>query len=270
MQWAGATAFYLILSVPPLLIAAFSVGVVVVGPDVAREYITQQITQFLPAEQDVVTDIVSQTIEGRGPAAAISLAFLIFSGSRVFATLIAAINVMWAELPEPGFVRRQVTRIVMVFTVGGLLALAAALDLAVAFIGDDALPAPALALLQSQVLPALLAAAALFLLFRLIPRQAATWQTALAGALVGMLLLRIAQAAFTTDLNFGGGFESAYGPIAQAAVLFTWALVASGAVLLAAHLVAVLNDADARQPDGGGHKAPGETQARASRDGQEG
>src|SRR5690606_28225625 len=32
LQWAGAVAFYLVLSVPPLLIAAMSIGVVVVGP----------------------------------------------------------------------------------------------------------------------------------------------------------------------------------------------------------------------------------------------
>jgi membrane protein len=267
VQWAGAIAFYLVLSVPPLLIAAFSVGVVLVGEETARSYLTNQVTQFLPAEQDLVERIVGETIQARGPAAAISLVFLVFSGSRVFASLIAAINVMWEELPEPGFWRRQITRIVMVVTVGGIFALAALADLVIAFAGDmRALPAGVRGLFQSQLIPAALAFAALFLLYRIVPRQLPTAMTAVVGAFVGMIALRVAQAGFTAYLATIGGFESAYGPIAQGAVLLTWALVASAVVLLGAHLVAVLNNADRRRSRSGPprHPAPGERQARES------
>lgn len=250
IQWAGAVAFYLILSIPPLLIAGFSVAVVIVGEDTARTYLTDQIVQFLPAEEQVIRDVVGQTIGARGAASLVALAFLLFSGSRVFASLIAAINVMWSELPEPGFLRRQLTRLVMLVTVGALFATAGAIDLVVGVWGEELpLPAVLLILLRTQVLPALLAFSALLLLYRLVPRRAATWRTALVGALVGTILLRVAQAVFTAYLVTFGGFESAYGPIASAAVLMTWALVASGAVLLAAHLVAVLNaDQGAKGP----------------------
>ena len=267
VQWSGAIAFYLVLSVPPLIIAAFSVGVVLVGEEMARGYLTNQVTQFLPAEQDLVERIVGETIQARGPAAAISLGFLLFSGSRVFATLIAAINVMWEELPQPGFWRRQITRIVMVFTIGGIFALAALADLVIAFAGDmQALPTGVRTLFQSQVIPAALAFAALFLLYRIVPRQLPSAMTAFVGAFVGMIALRVAQGGFTAYLATIGGFESAYGPIAQGAVLLTWALVASMVVLLGAHLVAVLNNADRRRSRHGPerHPAPGEQQARDS------
>lgn len=267
LQWSGAVAFYLVLSVPPLIIAAFSVGVVLVGEETARGYLTNQVTQFLPAEQDLVERIVGETIQARGPAAAISLGFLLFSGSRVFATLIAAINVMWEELPQPGFWRRQITRIVMVFTIGGIFALAALADLVIAFAGDmQALPTGVRTLFQSQVIPAALAFAALFLLYRIVPRQLPSAMTAFVGAFVGMIALRVAQGGFTAYLATIGGFESAYGPIAQGAVLLTWALVASMVVLLGAHLVAVLNNADRRRSRHGPerHPAPGEQQARDS------
>ena len=33
LQWSGAVAFYLVLSVPPLLIAAVSIGVALIGAD---------------------------------------------------------------------------------------------------------------------------------------------------------------------------------------------------------------------------------------------
>jgi len=67
---------------------------------------------------------------------------------------------------------------------------------------------------QSQVVLALFIGSGLFLLFYLIPRNAATWRTALAGAIFGAVALRLAQALFTGYLRDFGGFDSAYGPIA--------------------------------------------------------
>jgi uncharacterized BrkB/YihY/UPF0761 family membrane protein len=49
LQWSGAVAFYLVLSVPPLLIAAVSIGVVLVGADRAQSFLVEQVAQFLPA-----------------------------------------------------------------------------------------------------------------------------------------------------------------------------------------------------------------------------
>lgn len=257
VQWSGALAFYLVLSVPPLLIAAFSVSVAVVGEDTAREYVAAQVTQFLPAQRDVVRQIATRTISASGAALPVAFAFLLFAGSRVFASLIAAINVMWREVPEPGFVRRQVVRIVMLLTTGVLFAVAGAADVAVALAGD-AIPAPVSLVVRAHILPGLLMAAALLLIFKLVPRRAATWESAIIGGVVGATMLRVAQAGFTAYLGVAGGFESAYGPIAGAAAVMTWALVASAAILIAAHLVAVLNQSDPEHDGAGGElRAPG-------------
>lgn len=248
MQWSGAVAFYLVLSVPPLVIAAFSVAVAVAGEAAARDFVTSQVTQFLPAQEDVVRQIASRTISVTGAAVPVSLAFLLFSGSRVFATLIAVINVMWQELPQPGFWRRQVVRVAMLVTTGVLLAVAGAIDVAIAIIGNE-VPAPVAILAQSQLLPAALLVAALLLLFKTVPRGAASWSSALTGAVAGAVMLRIAQAGFTAYLATVANFKSAYGPIAGAAIVMTWALVASAIILLAAHLVAVLNRGPRPGPD---------------------
>ncbi len=260
LQWAGAVAFYLVLSVPPLLIAAVSIGVVVVGADAAQSFLVGQVQQFLPAQDDVVSDIVQQTVNASGPAALVAVAFLLFSGSRVFASLIAAIDIMWQEVEPPGFWRRQVERVVMVFTVGALLALAGAVDVAIA-IASDVLDLPVAVRLvgQSQVIPVLFLGTGLFLLYYLIPRRAATWRTALFGAALAAVALRLAQAGFTGYLVTFGGFGSAYGPIAGLAAVLTWALVASSIILLGAHLVAVLNSPD-REPRRG-HHVPGQPEA---------
>ena len=260
LQWSGAVAFYLVLSVPPLLIAAVSIGVVVVGAERAQSFLVGQVQQFLPAQDDIVAEIVEQTVNASGPAALAAIGFLLFSGSRVFASLIAAINIMWQEVEPPGFWRRQLERTVMVFTVGGLLALAGVADVVVAFAGRLLeLPAGLRILAQSQLVPALFLGTGLFLLYYLIPHRAATWRTALAGAVLAALTLRIAQALFTTYLQTFGGFDSAYGPIAGLAVVLTWALVASSIILLGAQLVAVLNSPD-REPRRE-HQLPGQQAA---------
>lgn len=260
LQWSGAVAFYLVLSVPPLLIAAVSIGVVLVGAERAQSFLVEQVQQFLPAQDQVVSQIVEQTVQASGAAALAAIGFLLFSGSRVFASLIAAINIMWQEMEPPGFWRRQLERTAMVFTVGILLVLAGAADLAIAVAGDILeLPAPVRLLAQSQLVPVLFLASGLFLLFFLIPHRAATWRTALLGAVLGAVALRLAQGAFTAYLVTFGGFSSAYGPIAGLAVVLTWALVASSIILLAAQLVAVLNSPD-REPRRE-HQLPGQSEA---------
>lgn len=257
VQWSGAVAFYLILSVPPLLVAAFSIGVAVVGEQTARDFLNSQVKTFLPAQEQVVQQLIGRTITSTGAAIPVSLAFLLFSGSRVFASLIAAIYVMWREVPDAGFLRRQIVRMLMLFTTGVVFAFAGAADLAVTF-ASDLMPAGVAAVVRAQILPLALVGAGLLALFKLIPRRRATWRSALIGAAVGAGLLRTAQLGFTTYLSTLANFESAYGPIAGAAVLMTWALVASAIMLFAAHLVAVLNEGDpgrADEPDD--HPVPG-------------
>ena len=262
LQWSGAVAFYLVLSVPPLLIAAVSIGVVLVGAERAQTFLVDQVEQFLPAQDQVISQIVEQTVQGSGAAAIAAVGFLLFSGSRVFASLIAVINIMWQEVEPPGFWWRQLQRTGMVFTVGALLAVAGLVDVGLAFAGDVLdLPGPVRVLAQSQLVPALFIGSGLFLLFYLIPRRAATWQTALLGAVLGAVALRVAQAVFTAYLRTFGGFDSAYGPIAGLAVVLTWALVASSIILLAAHLVAVLNTPDREARPAQQPRRPGEPEA---------
>ena len=263
MQWAGAVAFYLVLSVPPMLIAASSIAILVMGSERAQQMITDTVTRFVPVERDLISQIAEQTVGSIGPAAIISLVFLLFSGTRIFAAIITAINVMWDQVEQAGFVRTQIVRAIFLVTVGALFVVAGALDTVVA-ITDDALPLDGVALwiVQSELIPFTLLFLALFALLKLVPKQSATWTSAAIGAAVGALGLRIAQFGFTAFLATLGDFQTAYGPLAGIAALMTWALVASVTVLLAAHLVAVLN-----RP---GTPTGGERPERRDEDGEEG
>jgi membrane protein len=255
MQWAGAVAFYLALSVPPLLIAGSSIAVSVFDSEEAKEILTRTVTRFIPIEQGLVDSIADETIDGFGPAAIVSIGFLLFSGTRVFAALVNAIHVMWEEVDQAGFVRTQVIRAVFLASVGVLFVLAGILDGALEA-AADVLPLEGLWtwLFESQVIPVTLLFAALFLLLKLLPHKEPTWTSAAIGAALGAIGLRIAQWGFTLFDEMLADFEEAYGPLAGVGALMTWALVASVVILLAAHLVAVLNRPDT--PTGGSRNTP--------------
>lgn len=242
VTWSAATAFYLVLSVPPLLIAFTSIGVAVVGEQTARQFVSERVSQFLPSGSSQLQSVVNSTVSGFGPTAIVSLSFLLVSGTRVFAALARAINQFWSHVDDAGWLRRQVSRFLLLVVVGGLLASSIALEIAAAVISKDAkLPWLVGWALRSQVLPAVLVFLGLFATYLLLPHGAARWRTAATGALVGTILLRLAQFFFTLFIRTFGNFQSAYGPLATVAILMTWALIASGAILLAAELVAVLD-----------------------------
>lgn len=242
LTWSAATAFYLVLSVPPLLIAFSSLAFAVVGEDTARQFISQRMSDLLPSETSAVRQLVDGTVSSGNTAAALSLAFLLVSGSRVFAALSRAINIMWEHVEDAGWLRRQLSRLLLLLVVGGLFAATLAIELAAAILHDRVQLPPGVGwALRSQVLPAALVFLALFATYVLLPHGAASWRAAAVGALVGTLLLRVAQAAFGFFLSTVAGFQSAYGPLAGIAILMTWGLIGSGVVLLAAELVAVID-----------------------------
>jgi membrane protein len=257
MQWAGAVAFYLVLSVPPLVIAATSIAITVAGSEAAEDFITEQVAEFLPVAEDMLAEVAEVTVDVATPAALISLGFLLFSGTRIFAALIAAIHLMWHEVEPAGIVRTQLTRGVMLAAVGGLIVLAAALEVTIA-VARDALELPVVVgwVLNAQIVPVILLTVALFTLYRLVPRRQASTLSALVVALLAAVALRVAQFGFTFFLITFAEFETAYGPLASIAAIMTWALVASVIILVGAHLVAIVNGgADVE----GGPQRPGES-----------
>src|SRR3954454_11359896 len=85
--WASATAFYLILSLPPLLIAATSIAVGIVGQEAAGDWVLDQVVALLPAERSLVERLVAASLDGGRTAGVLSIVLLALTGSRVFGTL---------------------------------------------------------------------------------------------------------------------------------------------------------------------------------------
>jgi uncharacterized BrkB/YihY/UPF0761 family membrane protein len=119
LSWAGAIGLYLFLSVPPFVVAAVYLGGLVVPPEQAEAFVLEQVAKYLPAQQELLEAIVAYGPENLS-GGALSVALLLFSGSRAFAAMISAVNIMWRRIDALTFWRRQALR-------GGMLAVTVAL-----------------------------------------------------------------------------------------------------------------------------------------------
>ena len=238
LSWAGAIGLYLFLSVPPLIVAAAYLGSIVAPAGEAESFVLEQVAKYLPAKQSLLEGIVSHRPDSAA-GGALSVALLLFSGSRAFAALASAVNVMWQRIDGLTFWRRQLLR-------AGMLAVSLALLLAAA-LGEAIIGALAansgnddsIWLLDWQVLPTLLLFAFLLVSYRVLPREPVRWRHAALGAAVAAAGVRLAQAVVGMLVE-AGWLETPYGDLAGTALLVTWSLVVGAVILFGAALTAAL------------------------------
>lgn len=239
LSWGGAIGLYLFLSVPPFIVACVYAGGIVVPSAEAEAFVIQQVAKYLPAEEDTLKQVVARRPDSV-VAGVISTAFLLFSGSRAFAALTSAINVMWRRVDRLTFWRRQGLRLAMVVVTIGLLVLAGLGELLVDALAARGAEGSDIWLLDWQIIPTILLGAFLLVAYKLLPREPVSWAHAALGALVATVGVRLAQAG-TGFLARSGAFETPYGGLAGIALLATWSLVVGVLILFGAALVAVLD-----------------------------
>lgn len=246
LSWAGAIGLYLFLSVPPFMVAVTWMAGAFVGNSGAESFVVEQVSKYLPAEQKLLQGVVGSA-PGNGAAALASVLLLLFSGSRAFAAMTSAINVLWRRVDELTFVRRQALRIGMLMVTVVLLALAAMGEALVRAIAGATTGGDGMWLLDWQILPSVLLATFLLIAYKLLPREPVSWWHAAVGATGATVGIRLAQAGLGA-LAQAGTFRTPYGDLAGVALIATWALVVGVIVLWCAALVAAL---DGKRPGDG-------------------
>ncbi len=241
LTWSSAMAFYLVLSIPPLLVAFGAVGHAIVGRDDVVSSILGQVAQVVPGEGPLIQQLAVARGREVAVAGVIALAWLLVSGSRVFGILVSSIEGMW-DVPRQGtFVQRQVLRFLLLGIGGLLLVIGSVATAWLSPLGSSVAPDRTLLWLAgAQVLPLLLLLVGLTILYRAVPPGVAPTGAAVAGAAVATVLLRTAEFAFTEVIRSSSGWQTIYGPLASLALLLTWGLAASAAVILGAEVVILL------------------------------
>jgi membrane protein len=247
-QWAAAIAYYSLLSVFPLLLAAVAIAAYVVDPQWAIERITRVLGALVPQGAAQIESIVRQVFAARGGIGAVSLVTLLWTGSRVFGVIILALNIAYDVQETYGFWKRTLIELVMMATIGVLLIVALAVRPLLLLLSSvlGVLPASPGMLLQAAqfMLPALLLFTAFLLIYRFVPRSQQGWRPALVGALAATLLFLAARPLFFSYVRQFGNYNLIYGSIAIVVILTLWAWVVALIMLfggeLASHIQALL------------------------------
>lgn len=245
-HWAAAIAFYALLSSFPLMIGIVSVAGYFIDPEWATERIVERFGDALPAGTHEIEEIVIAALQTGAGAGIISIAFLLWSGSYVFGAMTTALNMAYDVDEYYSFWKRILFRLSMLFSVGVVLMAAIFASPVLNFLLQ---PVPGDAGFTRQVAstaaPPLLAVAAFFLIYRVVPRKRTSWIPALTGAVLASIAFILSRELFLMYLqHFREEYDVIYGGLAIGVILVFWAWIVAVILLLGgeitSHLQAVL------------------------------
>jgi membrane protein len=249
-QWAAAIAYYGLLSLFPLLLAATAIAANFVDPQWAIQQGSSLMKGFLPGSADYIRQIVEGIIQTRGRIGFFSLLLLIWSGSRVFGVVTKALNIAYDIDDLYGFFKRTLVELLMTFTIGVLLMLAIGSRLVIGFIGGlvrlPFIPQSVLYRILGYAVPAMLLLISMFLIYEYVPRRRVNGWASLVGSVLFTTLFLGAQPIFSGYIRKFANYNLIYGPLAIVVVLVLWAWITSNFLLfggeVVSHIQAMLVD----------------------------
>ncbi len=217
------------LAVAPAVGVALA-GLGALGPEEAERLLARTFATWMPANADpagtarnvidLARGVSARELGVAGFLAALAVAYL------AFASLEATISRVFRAERRHGFV----VKFTLFYTLATLGPLVALYSLRAGF-ADPA-----------DLLPRAATAAALWMLYVLVPRTKVAWLAALGGAVLAAALLEAARGLFGLYLERALGlYESIYGPLALLPVFLLWSYISWLAVLVGAEVVYLLH-----------------------------
>lgn len=234
---AAAVAFYLLLSVIPLMLVGVSLLGFFLNPDRAADQAFQFLNQFIPVGKGTVRGAISAVIEVRGSLGIVGLLGTAVTSIGGFATLENAINVLWNR-PNRSFLMNKVMAFAMMVVVGMLFLLtmgvSSAIGVAARVPGLMWLSSGWAGLLLGVALPLFLSSLMFAVMYRFYPNGPVGWRSPLIAGLVTAVLWE----AFKHGYAFyAARDQSPYGIFVG---LVMWIFYSTSLILLGSELTWVL------------------------------
>lgn len=247
---AAGLAFYILLSIAPLLVVAIQVAAAIFDRGFVRETLVSDLGRATGQQVTEVLDELMRVEQQSQSSAAtvISSVLLILAASRLFHRLQAALNMTWGvkDIPLPTgpaiwrMLRKRLISYLMVIASGLALIVSLVLKSAIAllqapmrhFVPDDALP-PHIAQVGENIMSLALLTALLAGMYRFLPDVLIDWRDVWVGAALTAILLIMGMGLFSVYVALVGAAQLA-GAIGSIAVLMLWAYYTSQVLLLGA------------------------------------
>lgn len=245
----AALAFYITISVAPLLVLTIAVAGVLFEDAKTRETVIAEIEGLIGSKgAEVVTSIDPPEKKPSGlVATVVSAATLMFGALKVFKQLREALNALWRvrEPEEKGFfriIRHQLFSMATVLMTGFLLLVSLVLTAALSWFGAQTLgrfDLPGYVLATVNMAISFTLVTVLFaLIFKLLPNTQVKWRHVWLGAVVTALLFTLGKAALGIYLG-KASVTSAYGAAGSIIALLLWCYYASQIVFLGAEFTRI-------------------------------
>jgi membrane protein len=229
----AAVAFYTLFSMAPLLLLAIAIAGFVIGSDVARNLLVDQLTTLMGEKGASAIQAVLEAADDRTEdafAAVVSLVTLVIGASTVFAELRRDLDKIWRHEPPPRaglwhFVRARILSAGMVMTIGFLLMVSLVVSATVSALGSmwaGGFPGATTLLHALEFAGSFVIFTGLFgMIYRILPSVRIAWGDVWIGGAVTSLLFWIGK--FVIGLYLGkSAIASPFGAAGSLVVVIVW------------------------------------------------
>jgi len=263
---AAGVAFYGLLAVFPAIAALIALFGLVADPVQVQSQFSS-LSAFLPAEvYQLLSQQMREVASGSGQALGAGLAgailLSVWSATRGTRSVMAALNIVYDEREERGFLRLNLTAFSMTFSlvilVVVVLALIVAVPVVMGYVGLGSFARTLVNLVRWPVLAAL-ALTMLAILYRFGPSRAlARWRWVSVGSVCVVVLWLAASALFSFYVSQFGNYNATYGSIGAVIVLLMWLYISALITILGAELNAEIERQTSRDTTRGEERPRGE------------
>jgi membrane protein len=239
---SAGVAFYALLALFPLVIAAVSIYGLVADPTTVRDQIAKLTDMLSPETASLVGNQLKEVTSGAGGAlgfaTVLGILTALWSASSGMKALITGVNLAYDETETRKFFKLR--GLAVLFTLGAMLLMGVALATVIGYppIADN-LPTVLrwlVAIIRFAILGGLLVVA-LAVLYRFAPnRDQPKWSWASWGSGAATLLWVVATIGFAIYATFFSNYNKTYGALAGVIILMFWLFLSAFVVLMGAEL----------------------------------
>lgn len=251
MNYSSSIAFYLIFSLPAILLITVAIAESFYEDQVVRQNLLEQIRMLLGQESASTVNNILKNASVAGSsltAKIVGIGMLLFSATTVFLSLQDGLNSIWKIKPKPNndvinFIKNRLLSLAMIVTIGFLLLVSLVIDTLLAvFSGLLTSWLSEVSLYIVSGLNLLISIAIITLvfamIFKILPDAKIEWHDVWIGAFVTTLLFTIGKYLIGFYLG-SSSVDSVYGAAGSLVLLLIWVYYSSVIVFVGAEFTYV-------------------------------
>ena len=254
MNYSSSIAFYLIFSLPAILIITIYIAGSVYEDQVVRDSLLEQFNNFFGQQSAEAIDKILRNVNEASDSVInriIGFITLIVSATTVFVSLQDGINKVWGIVAKPDsnlyrVLKNRLLSLAMAVSVGFLLLVSLVIEASLNFFDSKVIEIFSesefyIANTISFSFSVIVTTSVFACLFKIIPDAEVKWKNVWMGALITTVLFGIGKYMIGFYLGVSS-FGNVYGAAGSLVILLTWIFYSSMIVLFGAQFTAVYSE----------------------------